>query len=101
MDIFQGDNWCGQRDIEKDWYSTITEYIKLIFKDMPKTFDIIEELLSKARGGPWVPLNDLIRTSLSPADGSDNPGYNYTSKYTEMIYRGPIVLELGVGDEEM
>ena len=28
----------GQRDLEKDWDSTITEYVKPVFKDMPKTF---------------------------------------------------------------
>ena len=66
---------------------------------MPKTFKMIEELLSKARGSSGVPLNYVIRTCLSPDDIAGNPGTNYTSKDTEMIARTPILLELGVVDE--
>ena len=68
---------------------------------MPNTFSIIEELLSKARGDSGFPFNYVIRTDLSPVDGVDDPGYNYTSKDAEMIARAPIVLELGVGNEYM
>ena len=89
----------GQRDIEKDWDSAITEYVKPVFKDMPNKFEMIEELLSKARGASGFPLNYVIRNDFSPAYGADNPGTNYTSKDTEMIAREPILLELGVGDE--
>ena len=70
-----------------------------MFKDIPKTFEMIEELLSKARGSSVVPTNHVIRTGLSPAYGADNPGYNYTSKDAEMITCAPFILELGVGDE--
>ena len=63
---------------------------------MPKTFDMIEELLSKARGASGVPLNYVIRTGLSPDDGADDPGSNYTSKDAEMIDCAPIYLELGL-----
>ena len=91
----------GQRDIEKDWDSTITEYVKPVFKDMPKKFEMIEELLSKTRGASGVPLNYVTRNGLYPADGTDNPGYNYTSNDVDMIACAPILLELGVGDEEM
>ena len=62
---------------------------------------MIAELLSKARGASGVPLNYAISTSLSPANRADDPGYNYTSKDAEMIYCAPILLKLGVGDEEM
>ena len=68
---------------------------------MPKPFKIIEELLSKARGDSRVPLNYVIGTDFPPDDGADNPGYNYTSKVSEMIARVPIVLEIGVGYEQM
>ena len=91
----------GQRELEKDWYSTITEYVKPVFKDMPKTFETIEELLSKARGDSGVPLDYVIRTGFSPADRADNPGSNYKSKDVEMITLAPIFLELGVGDDKM
>ena len=90
---------CGQRELVKDWDSEITEYVKLVFKDMPKKFEMIEELLSKARGASGVPLNYVIQNDLSPAYGADNPGTNYTSKDTEMIARVPILLEPGLGDE--
>ena len=79
----------------------ITEYVKPVFKDMPKTFDIIEELLSKARGDSGIPLNYFLRNGLSPADGSYYPGFNYTSKDSKMIACTLILLELSVGDEEM
>ena len=52
----------GQHELEKDWDSTITEYVKPVFKDMTKTFKMIEELLSKARGDSGFPLNYVIRT---------------------------------------
>ena len=68
---------------------------------MPKTFKMIEELISKARGTFGVPLNYVIRTGLSPADRAIKPGSNYTSKDAEMIPRAPIMLELGVRDEAM
>ena len=55
----------GQHDLEKDWYSTITEYVKPFFKDMPKTFEMIKELLSKSMGDSGVPLNYIIRTDFS------------------------------------
>ena len=80
---------------------TITEYVKPVFKDMTKTFDMLEELISNSRGASEVPLNCVIRNCLSPADGVENPGYNYTSKDAKMIAHAPISLELGVGDEEM
>ena len=89
----------GKRDIEKDWDLEIIEYVKLVFKDMPKKSEMIEELLSKARGASGVPLNYVIRNDLSPAYGADNPGTNYTSKDTEMIAREPMFLEMSVGDE--
>ena len=92
---------CGQREIKKDWDSTITEYVKPVFKDIPKTFEMIKELLSKSRGASGVPSNYVIRTDLPPSDGADDPGTNYTSKDVEMIARAPILLELGVGDEEI
>ena len=57
---------CGQRELVKDWDSTITKYIKPILKDMPKTFKMIEKLLSKARGVSGVPFNYVIRNYLSP-----------------------------------
>ena len=91
----------GQHELEKDWDSTITEYVKPVFKDMTKTFKMIEELLSKARGASGVPLNYVIRTYFPPAEVADNPVTNYTSKDADMIDRVPIFLELGVGDEEM
>ena len=47
----------GQRELEKDWDLTITEYFKPVFKDMTKTFEMIEELLIKARVSSGVPLN--------------------------------------------
>ena len=31
----------GHREVEKDWYSKITEYVKPVFKGMPKTFEMI------------------------------------------------------------
>ena len=68
---------------------------------MPKIFEMIKELLSKARGGPGVTLNYVIRTGFSPADGADDPGNNYTPKDAEMIACAPTLLELGVVDEEM
>ena len=58
-------------------------------------------MLSKAGGASGVPLNYVIRTSLYPYDGADNPRSNYTSKDAEMIARAQILLELGVEDEEM
>ena len=64
---------CGKREIKKYWDLTVTEYIKPVFKDMPKTFEMIEELLSKARGVSGVPLNYVIRAGFSPAGGADNP----------------------------
>ena len=90
---------CGQRELEKDWDSTITEYVKPIFKDMSKTFEMIEELISKARGAPGITLSCVISTYFYPANGADDPGSNYTPKYAEMIARTPILLELGVGYE--
>ena len=75
------------------------EYVKTVFKDTPKTFKTIEEILGKARGASGVPLNYAISNGLSPADESDNPGSNYTSKDAEIIAREPFVLELGVGHE--
>ena len=48
---------CGNRELEKDWDLTITEYVEPFFKDMPKTFEMVEELLSKERGASGVPLN--------------------------------------------
>ena len=75
-------SFCGQHELEKDWDLTIMEYVKLVFKDMPKTFEIIEELISKARRDSRVPLNYVICTDLSPADGADDPGTNYNSKDT-------------------
>ena len=91
----------GQHELEKDWDLTITEYVKPVFKDMTKTFDMLEELISNSRGASEVPLNYVIRNCFSPADGVENPGYNYTSKDTDMILHAPILLVLGVGDEEM
>ena len=91
----------GQRKIEKDWDSTIPEYVKRIFKDTPKTFNMIKEMLSKASEYSGVPPDYFIRTDLSHADGSDNPGTNYTSKDAEMIARAHTLLELGLGDEEI
>ena len=91
----------GQGEVDKDLDSTIMEYVKPVFKDTPKTFEMMEELLSKARGDSGVTLNYVIRTILPPADGSDDPVSNYTSKEAEMIARALICLELGVGDEEM
>ena len=90
---------CGQRELEKDWYLTITEYVKPVFKDMSKTFEMIEELISKARGAPGITLSCVISTYFFPANGADDPGSNYTPKYAEMIARAPILLELGVGYE--
>ena len=37
----------GQHDLKKGWDQTITEYVKPVFKYMPKTFGMIEELLIK------------------------------------------------------
>ena len=91
----------GQRQLKKDWDSMITEYVKPVFKDMPKTFEMTEELLRKARGASGVPLNYVIRTDLYPANGADQPVTNYTSKDADMIACAPILLELGVVDEEM
>ena len=74
--LFTLANLCalrGQRDLEKDWDSTITEYVKLIFKDIPKTFNMIEEQISKARRASGVLLNYVIRNGLSPDDGADDP----------------------------
>ena len=48
-----------------------------------------------------VPLNYVIRTNLYLDDRADDPGTNYTSKYVEMIACAPILLELGLVDEEM
>ena len=90
-----------QSELKKYWDSTITEYVKPIFKDMPTTFEMIKELLSKARIASGVPLQYVIRNDLSPADGADNPWNNFTSKDTKMIARAQILLELGVVDEEM
>ena len=89
----------GHRDLKKDWYSTITEYVKPVFKDMLKTFEMIEELLSNARGDSGVSLNYVIRTEFSPTEGADDTGTNYTSKGAEMIACAPVVLKLGVLDE--
>ena len=75
----------------------ITEYFKPVFKDIPKTFEMIEELLSKARGASGIPLDYVIRTDLSPADGGDIPGTNYTSKDAEMIACAPICFGAGCG----
>ena len=66
---------------------------------MPKAFDTIKELLSKARGASGVSSNYVIRTDVSPVKGDKKPGTNYTSKEAEMIAHAPILLELGVGDE--
>ena len=63
---------CGQCELEKDWDLRITEYVKPVFKYMPKTFEMIKELLSKAKGDSGVPFNYIIRTDLSPADRSDD-----------------------------
>ena len=92
---------CRQHELDKDWYLTITEYSKLVFKDMPQIFEMIEELLSKASGASGVSLKYNIRTGLSHIDGADNTGSNYTSKDAEMIACAPILLELGMTDEEM
>ena len=93
---------CGKHDLEKNLDSTITEYVKSFFKDITKTFEMIEEpLFSKALGASGVPLNYAIRTYLSPSDGADNPGTNHTSNDANMIARVLLLLELGVGDEEM
>ena len=92
---------CGKREIKKYWDLTVTEYIKPVFKDMPKTFEMMEELLSKAWGDSGVPLNYVIRTGFFPAYGADELGSNYTSKDADMIACAPILLELGVGVEEM
>ena len=91
----------GQRELEKDQDSKITKYVKPVLKDIPNSFEMIEEVLSKAMGDSGVPLNYVIRTGLSAADRADDPGYNYTFKDAEMIACVPILLELGVGDEEM
>ena len=87
---------CGQRELEKDWDSTITVYVKPVFKYMPNTFEMIKELLSKARGASGVPLSYIISTDVSPANGADEPGTNYTYKNTDMIACAPILLEMGV-----
>ena len=55
---------------------TITEYVKPVFKDMPNTFKMIEELLSKARVTYVVLLNYVTGTGLYPAAGADNTGSN-------------------------
>ena len=91
----------GKRELDKDWDSMITEYAKPVFKDMPKTFEMIEKLISKAMGDSGVPLNYVIRTDLYPADGADYTGTNYTSKDAEMIACAPIFLETCVRDEKM
>ena len=42
----------------------ITEYVKPFFEDITKTFKMIKELLSKARGDSRAPLNYVIRTDF-------------------------------------
>ena len=92
---------CGQRELKKDWYSTITEYVKPVFKDIHKTLEMIKEMLSKARGDSVIPLNCVIMTDLYHVDRADYPGTKYTSKDTEMIACATILMELSVVDEEM
>ena len=70
----------GQRELETDWDLTIKEYVKPVFKDMSKIFEMIKEILSKSRGYSGVLLNYAIRTDLSPADGAEDPGTNYIYK---------------------
>ena len=48
-----------------------------------------------------VPLNYVIRTNLYLDDKADDPGTNYTYKNTDMIACAPILLEMGVWDDEM
>ena len=43
---------------------TIMEYVKPVLKDILNKFEIIKELLSKARGTSGVPLNYVIRTDF-------------------------------------
>ena len=81
-----------QRELKKDWDSTITEYFKPVFKDIPNTFEMIKELLIKSRGAYGVPFNCVIMTDLSPSDGADDPGTNYTSKDAKIIACSPIIL---------
>ena len=92
-----------QQDMEKNWPSdtTTVDDVKVNFKNMPKTMELVMDVIRKKRGVTGARLDYVLRKELRPKTSASDPSTNYATIDEEVVARHPIVTSGAPADDSV